>query len=252
MSTNRNLKEPIIGHDADATDTNDLRRFLGANPTIRDLNDRGILTIKEISDSDEHVFNASSLDTVPDFQYAASILDWSGLATIANQSFAGCEICEGDFHASSREFKRIFADSIASTGRASVALQAIYSVFIQSIHDQLLEFLSIPMTAEVLRTQLNIIPIRRVGLVAVAIIVTINTICILVLTVLYILFVRYSVVGSFWHAISQVASVTSSAVLYHANQKNDHHVSNYLGNDDRLVRLVRSDDTGIVRIVEAK
>ncbi|KAI1265802.1 hypothetical protein F5Y18DRAFT_416699 [Xylariaceae sp. FL1019] len=251
MGTNMTLQEPTLGYRNDLSDTRDIRAMLGASPQVQDLSERGILTVSEIRDNKNHVYGASQ-DTVPDSQFSASLLDWFLLLTSANQTFTGCEVCEGNLSPVARDFRRVFLDTLTTTKRASVALQTSYTILAQSLHDQFLEFLTIPSTIQVTRTQSADIPVRYSGLIAVVVLVVVDLACILLLTTLYLSHSRYSMIGDYWHAVSQIVSDISWDILPRANQRKDHMIARHLRNDDRPVRLVRLTEKGLVKIVDAE
>jgi hypothetical protein len=252
MTTRKDLMEPTVGHTSNATDTANIRKFLGADPMVQDLSERGILAIKEIKDRNDHVFGANNSRQVPSFQQAAGYLDYATRWTQTNETFAGCEYCSGYYTSSAREYSKTFFDVIMSTGRASVAIQSVYTILGQSLHDQLLDYLTIPMPIEVVQTLSTTVPTRCTGLIAVTVLVFANITCILALTALYLLHSRYTMIGNFWHAISQTVSELTSDVLSHGNQTNDSNISDFLKENDRPVRLTKLIETGHVKIVEAE
>ncbi|KAI0154971.1 hypothetical protein GGR57DRAFT_465574 [Xylariaceae sp. FL1272] len=251
MGTNVTLEEPTLGYRNDLSDTQNIRRMLGADPQVQGLSERDILTVSEIKDNKDHVYGASQ-DTVPDSQFGASLLDWFMLLTTANQTFTGCEVCEANASLTARDFRRVFLDTLTTTQRASVALQTSYTILAQSLHDQFLEFLTLPSTIKITRTQASNIPVRYSGLIAVVVLVVVDLMCILLLTALYLSHSRYSMIGDYWHAISQIVSDISWDILPRANQRKDRIITRHLRRDDRPVRLVRLAETGLVKIVDAE
>ncbi|KAI3318114.1 hypothetical protein HD806DRAFT_513138 [Xylariaceae sp. AK1471] len=251
MGTTRGLMEPTLGHQIATSDSAAIRKFLGADPLVQDLNERGVLIIQDIRDRNDHAFGALDSLDIPSFQWGAQRLEFDILQASPNQTLAGCEVCEGDFSGPATEYSRTFLDIVQTTRRASVALQTVYTILAQSSHDQILDSLTIPMSVDVVQTTPTTIPTRSLGLIVVLVLTTVNITCILALTALFLFHSRYSMIGNFWYAISQIVSDITSDVLLHGNMAKDPDVSKRLNNDDPLVRLMMVPETGDVKIVEA-
>ncbi|KAI1128313.1 hypothetical protein F5Y10DRAFT_292096 [Nemania abortiva] len=206
MGTSKELEEPSIGYRGDLSDTADIRKFLGADPTVQGLTERGALVVKNITDRSDHVFGASKVKDIDLFLRRV----------YANVSYPGCDICEGDFESSARDYTRM----------ASVAIQTIHTILAQSFHDQALKFNTISSPAQVVQSVTTTIPILLVDIA-----------CILAITALYLSHSRYSMVGNFWHAISQTTS--------------DSEISHLVEENALPVRLMRSPDTGYIKIAKA-
>ncbi|KAI1180361.1 hypothetical protein F4777DRAFT_529939 [Nemania sp. FL0916] len=252
MRTDQALTEPSLGHRGDNSDTADVRKLLGASPTAQDLAERGVMIVKSITDPDDHPFGIYDQSQIPPLLYGASILDSSSGLTRPNTTYLGCETCEIDAVVTTREYARVFLDIIRTSGRASVALQSVNTMLVQSLHDQLLEFNNISLPVQVAQTISTAIPVRYTGLIAVMVLTVANIACILAIATLYISRSRYTIVGNYWHAVSQTVSDLTSDTLFRGNQATDAEISDFLKEDERLVRLVRSPETGHVKIVEAE
>ncbi|KAI0105105.1 hypothetical protein GGR51DRAFT_572141 [Nemania sp. FL0031] len=247
METSKELVEPSLGYLLNPSDTTNIRKLLGADPLVQGWNERGILEVKNITDLNNRYANP-----LPSLQQTAEYIEIYLKYYSANQTFAGCDTCDGEFANSAREFSRVFQDIIQCTWRASVAVQTIFTMSAQSLHDQHLKFNTISVPVQVRQTVSATIPIRYSGLIAVTALVLTNIICVLAITILYLSYSRYAMIGNFWHAVSQTVSDLTSDILSHGNQANDLAVSDLLKENDAPVRLVKSLDTGHIKIARAE
>ncbi|KAI3336786.1 hypothetical protein HD806DRAFT_542571 [Xylariaceae sp. AK1471] len=252
MSTNIDLTEPKLGYKSDLSDSADIRNFFGANPMVQDLSERGVLKIGNITDKEDYIYGVSDFSELSQSDLGAGIMDSIIQYKTANETLWGCDSCEGDAITVARAFTEPFLDIIISTQRASVALQTIYTMLALSTHDQILPFCTVSIPVKVVQTQSTIIPIRYLGLIAVTAIVLINIVCILTLTALYLFYSRYSMIGNFWHAISQAASAVTSDILSYSNMKKDCDISNLIGEADHPVRLMKLPETSLIKIMEVE
>ncbi|KAI0550057.1 hypothetical protein F4679DRAFT_544788 [Xylaria curta] len=251
LSTETDLIEPSMGHNATTADTASLRRFYGAEPKIQNLTERGVFTIQEIQDRDDFVYGALDHGQVPLYQQTTSGIEFSDNHVYPNTTLPGCDVCAGDYATSAREYSKIFSDIITTTHRASVALQTVHTMLVQSIHDQLIAYFTVLLPVQIVDTATVTVPLRRIGLSVVVALTLVNLICIMVITTLYIMYSRYTLVDNFWHVISQTVSDATAEILEHSNRSRDKDASDRLKTEDYRVQLQNLAETGEIKIVKA-
>lgn len=252
MGTSKELVEPSLGYLVDPLDTVNIRNFLGVNPTIQGPSERDTLEVKNITDRSDHIFGAHNTSQIPTSQSTAHWIEYFLKFTSANETFAGCDICDANVVSSAREYHRVFLDIIQSTWRASVAIQCIYTMVAQSLHYQYLNFNTISTPVQVAQTVSTTIPVRYSGLIAVVALVIMSTACALAITALYLSHSHYAMLGNFWHAISQTASDLTADILSRSNQADDPEVSDFLKENDPPVRLMKSSENGHIKIAKVE
>ncbi|KAF3020128.1 hypothetical protein E8E14_007481 [Neopestalotiopsis sp. 37M] len=251
LTTTTNLVEPKMGNGVNVSNTENIRKFLGADPSVQGLQDRGVLVMDTINDPSDHVFGAHQGDWIPWSQQSSAALEVALMSSHANKTVAGCDMCEGDVGDAARDFGRTFLDTLTSTNRAAIAIQTVYTMLAQSIHDQMLNFYSASTPVEIVQTVTSTIPTSFKGLITVAVLVLINDLCILFLTGLYIYHSRYTMIGDFWHAASQMVGNTTEKMLDKGNLSKDSRIfESSEGNEQ--VQLEKSAESGRIGIVEVK
>ncbi|KAI1323082.1 hypothetical protein F5Y16DRAFT_425395 [Xylariaceae sp. FL0255] len=253
MSTNRTLTEPVFSHN----DTTNIQIFYGADPTVQNLGQRGLLAISHIHNDTDHIYGATGMDPIPINDLGASNIDWDMLISFVdpNTTLLVCEACVVKYATGmASEYAQTFSDIIKSTSRASVAMQTLYSMFAVSLHDQSLPFFTIGMPVEVVQVQSVTIPIRYMGLIIVAAFVLIDVICIVTITSLYLHHCRYSLVGNYWHVISQATSNSSciSDMVLYGNMRKDDEISQVVDQSDISVRLMKLPGSDLVGIMDVE
>ncbi|KAI1756300.1 hypothetical protein F4782DRAFT_485603 [Xylaria castorea] len=250
LITEKDLIEPNIGYNYTTADTTSLRRFYGAEPEIQNLTERGIFTMKEIQDRDDHVYGGTDYYQLPVYQQTTSGIEWADNQLNPNTTLPGCNECAGDFDSSASEYSKMFSDIIATTQRASVALQTIHTMFVQSIHDQVIGYLTVSLPVEIVETIAATAPGRCIGLSVVAVLVLVNLTCIVVITTLYLVYSRYTLVDNFWHVISQAVSEETADILHHSNLSKDNDTSDRLKTTDYQVQLQNLAETGEIKVTK--
>jgi hypothetical protein len=210
------------------------------------------LTISNITDETDRIYGATAFEQLPQSDLGAATLDSTSTIESPNETFEGCYSCEGDASTVAREFSETFSDVLKSTWRASVSLQTIYTMLAISVNDQAQNFFTVSMPIEVVQIQSTIAPIRYTGLIIVAIVVLINVFCILALTTLYLLHCHNSLIGNFWHVISQTIENSSltSDILSYGNMKKDCKVATHVGENDFPVRLMKLPGSDLVMMTK--
>ncbi|KAI1734615.1 hypothetical protein F4680DRAFT_470762 [Xylaria scruposa] len=251
MSTTKDLAQPTIKYRGgdELPDADNILKFFGADSMVQDLNRRGIPILDQITDSENHVFGALSRDDLPENQGDLAWLEYAIWTFETNKTHGGCVTCDGDFIDSTREYAEVFLSIIGKTSRASIALQAVYTLLVQSLHAQRLDVLTVQKPIELVQTVLTAIPTRYTGFTVVVILVLIDTICILALIAFYLHYSRFTMIGDFWYAISQLSSGLTDSALNKGSSTCDRDISQLLGDDSyRPVRLMESGETGYTKI----
>ncbi|KAJ3568887.1 hypothetical protein NPX13_g6268 [Xylaria arbuscula] len=251
LSTEKDLTEPSLEHGRfGSIDTSSLRRFYGAEPLVQNFTKKGIFTVNEINDPDDYVYGATNTDSIPQYQLIASDISFTINNRDPNTTLPGCGTCEGKFKAVARPYSAIFSDIITTTHRAAVALQTVNTMLVQSVHDQTMEYLTGSLPAEIVPTATVTVPDRCIGLSLVAVLTLVNLICIVVITMLYLIYSRYTLVDNFWHVISQTVSDATAQTLDHSNLSKDKDIFGRLKTGDYPVQLQNLVDTGEIKITK--
>ncbi|RWA11893.1 hypothetical protein EKO27_g3205 [Xylaria grammica] len=241
LVTENNLVEHDMGRSFTTADTESLRRFYGAEPDTQNLTERGVFTVKEIQDPDQISLQRET----------TSIIEEADSYEDSNTTLPGCDACNSDASSAVREYSRIFSDIIETTNRASVALQIVHTILVQSIHDQLLGYFTESLPVEIVETVTATVPVRGVGLIVVAVLVLGNITCIVAITTLYLVYSRYTLVDNFWHTISQTVSEETVDILCHSNRSKDKETSDRLKTMDYQVQLQSVAGTGEIKVAKA-
>ncbi|KAI1811231.1 hypothetical protein GGS20DRAFT_593439 [Poronia punctata] len=252
MQRSQKVTEPsIIARDGQF-DTTHVRKFLGADPETQSLEERGVLSITNITDPPDHVFTGGPAQ-IPVSQVGATQLRIAPRnPSTANTTYAGCDRCEYFGNDIAHEYSGVFFDILINSGRVSVALQTVHTMLAGSVYHQLSDYLTIPMSVTVVQTSSSTVPVYYSGLIAVAILVLANTGCVLAITAMYLHYSRYSIIGNFWHAVSQGISDLTSALLVYGNMEEDRKIFLDGREQDLTVRLARSVVTDRVELVECE
>jgi hypothetical protein len=251
LTTTTDLVEPKMGNGVNVSNTEDIRKFLGADPSVQSLEERGVLVMETITDPSGYILGAHNNDSIPWPQSSSATMEAILMPHQANETIGGCDMCEGDLRATARDFARTFLDILTSTNRAAIAIQTVYTILAQSVHDQMLGFFSVPTPVEIVQTVTSTTPTSYKGLVTVAVLVLVNDLCILFLTALYLYHSRYTMIGDFWHAASQMVGSTTEKILDKGNLSKDSRIfESSEGNEQ--VQLEKSTESGRIGIVEVK
>ncbi|KAI0554845.1 hypothetical protein F4679DRAFT_579187 [Xylaria curta] len=231
MGTAKDLYEPTMKYrGGELPDADNILKFFGADSMVQNLNRRGIPILDQITDSENHVFGAPSSDDLQENQADLAWLDYVVWTFEPNKTHGGCVTCDGDFVDATQEYVELFLSIIKKTFRASIIIQAVYTLLIQSMHAQRLDFLTIQNPIELVQTVLTVIPTRYIGFTIAAILVLIDTICILVLIAFYLHYSRFNMIGDFYST-------------------GDRDISQLLGDNSYLpVQLIESGETGCTKI----
>ncbi|KAI0552901.1 hypothetical protein F4679DRAFT_532818 [Xylaria curta] len=259
MSTTTALWEPDFQWNANSStpSTRMIQKMLGAGKPGEDNGDRGILSIHNT----ERPLPLSTLDAInaSSAQYAINLSEyhfWRGPVnalmsyTSDNQSLLTCSMCSLTGWSPPADAAALFELIINDTGQAAQALEAFLYMFWERWYYLILPIFDVRGYIDVISSTQSVIPVYWGGLVAILSIVSIDIICVLVLTFLYLLNVRYTRQGDYWNAVSQLLSEPTRPVLEHHGDLGDHEVSQLAHCKDRMVVIRRIKPTGRVECDE--
>lgn len=126
LTTKRSPVEPVIRRDFKALDSASIRAFLGADPNVEDLDQKGIFVLEDTTDLTDHIFGVRTFEEEPIRLSFPWIVEVTGMLAIANKTICGCDMCEGQYPSATRGYIRTFLDIITEKGRAAVAFYALY------------------------------------------------------------------------------------------------------------------------------
>jgi hypothetical protein len=259
-----NPKEPgtLWDIDTQSVDTTNIRNFMGVDNSTSTLQERGLFTIESVDISSSSSNNHNINSTLAEMNAIALFDDFTGNIIIAgdngdvtgNQTFFLCYDCDG-FHNifPSIEYRMLFQDTLTYTQRPALAIQTMFGVAAQMMHYGRSVWFDIFSESQVASSVTQRAPHRQTGLIAVMVITAVNLICIVFITVWFLVKARYTKLGNYWQAIAQVsASSDTRWILDKANGLTDNEVSHLLVGKDPKIRVGRSAETGRVEILEGR
>ncbi|KAI8626645.1 hypothetical protein F5Y19DRAFT_445629 [Xylariaceae sp. FL1651] len=249
MATQRDLTEPNLVSTSDSSDMASIRNFLGVNPMVQDLNERGVLSLDSIIDLKRYDYGAANSSESLILQHGIDFMNtrfqYHGAI---NTTIAGCTMCISRGSRLPSPCSRTFTDVINTTWRASVAIQTLYTLLASSVSEQVLKYGTSPLPVDIVQTQSSTVPTDHVGLGIVATLVFLNMLCIFILTTMYIVYSSYSMIGSFWHAVSPVASDVTAEALSQSNMRRDREIRKLIRGNEYQVRLMEPSETGFIKL----
>ncbi len=272
MSTTADPREPEVVMGVNGSSAiKEVQDLLVAAPFNRSPSERGLLSVdvmryvepnSTVSSSTSHPLALTRGDMDADefelFLHNNSVLLWGGPATAvvnwgrsANLSLSTCSPCQGVGTALSDDSGSLFTRIINTTNRAAIAIETllfhISSIWYYRIHP----LFDYPTTIEVAFSGQFSVPTYWNGMVAVISIVLVHLVCVWVITGLYVARVRYTRQGNIWHAVSQLLSKQTEAILEQSNEIKDDDVSKLIRKKDPWVIMGRS-ETGRVEVLKCE
>lgn len=263
-------------------DTTATRRYLGLLPDqdTEDYAERGILELEIIGASEQNTTGSSAQSasnlTIAELELdTQSILHFTVYRLITNEfnsSLATCRTCDCAGYTTRGEFILVLEDVLSTTGRAASILQSYVSMTAFWIYTSMLSSMGTAETVElavtsVVRTpgpcwdiDLAADPFTArgyPGYTAVTVLLGAHLLTVAAITVQFTRQVRFSRCASIWHTIAQLA--VSGGLRDHWDRGTDLSDAEYerlvrgtasgREYDKRLVRLVRTAETGRVEFV---
>ena len=242
MSTSGVVREPSVSWSLvnEFHDTRDVQNYLTRATSGGDLRERNILELNVLGAPDDGD-PASPANSMTSFRKSISnttmtvadltlaLLQWKFYGAHIhdpNTTFNGCHDCYIRGVTTHPEFGMLFSDIISKTGRAAVALQSFMTILATTIYENYMESLHGQQEALIAMTMHVAVPgpcstNKCSGLISVTVLVVTHLLCTATLTALYVRRVRYSRYANVWHAVSQLVSEESRALLDEGNSASD-------------------------------
>jgi hypothetical protein len=245
MDSSWQNSEPRLSWDRKSSSFNtaSVRRQLGASLAPDSLNHRGILALNpksEWKDFDMGVIddNNDAFDTY--FHFATTFL---GLLPPAQQALAAPDFPAADLgillskantadtSTADQSHTDLFKDILHDTNSPALALQALIARGTQAAYYEHLMREDRIASASTSFSYTALIPVRWDGFVAGVSIIVAHSIILALITLLFVLYTRNSMIGNSWQAVAQVVSEDMLPVLDQACQEKDGEVQDRWGND---------------------
>lgn len=157
-------------------------------------------------------------------------------------SFMACIMCHGWGTEVSEEEASLFSRIVNTSGRAAVALDTMLMHMTMAWYYRIFPLLDVSSEVEVAFSSQHIIPLHWNGLIVVISTVAVHVVGVWVITVLYLVKIRYTRQGNIWHTISQLMSEQTLPILEYSNELRDKDVANLLKGKDQMVKIGRSEN----------
>lgn len=246
MSTPHDIVEPAIPYDpkVETTDTTAVQTLLGVNPKASSPSDRQLLTINSVSNTTTDLRFLRYLDIALNSAIFGIPELPSGITINGDSASYGLSTINPYL-----DYPETFRHALNETNRPALAIQAMFTIMAMQMHYADLSYLDIPEEVS-LTTAVSVqIPVRWTGLAIVMGIVCANMICIVVVTILFLLRTRYSKQGHFWHTVSQLISEKTVDILQASPEARDDHVAKEFTAIDPIVVVARCKRTGRVQVL---
>ncbi|KAJ2998410.1 hypothetical protein NUW58_g332 [Xylaria curta] len=253
------ISEPTIYLDKDTKrrDTSAVRVQLGTNESVQDFAQRGVFRVESItnilpegSQDVSQPFNSTVAETTASVLQNAIGSDTFPLMDVQDHTINICDLCQKYGTGVDNEISALISDVFRYTKRAATAITTTWSILGQSLFFDLLDLFDVSGKALVVSTSSVQVPLRREGFSAVSVLLAVHLAVVAVVTTFYIVNTRYSRQGNLWHAISQIVCHETQTTLTRGNEMKDDAIVDLMKNNDHLVTLGRSKDTGKVELVK--
>ncbi|KAL7623414.1 hypothetical protein AAE478_007096 [Parahypoxylon ruwenzoriense] len=246
MSASHDSVEPIIPYEpkTSTVDTSAVRTLLGVNPKSQSPSVRSLLTIDSISNTTTHSRLLHYLD--------AAI--GSGVFGLQDPSSGTTINGDGASYGLSSinaflDYGSTFQHTLEGTNRPALAIQTILTMMAMSLHYANLVTLDIPEEVSITTSVSATVPVRWTGLAIVVGIVAANILCIIAITVSFLLRTRFSKQGHFWHTVSQLISERTVDILQASPESRDEHAVKQVPPGDPIVVIGRCKRSGRVQVL---
>ncbi|TGJ82398.1 hypothetical protein E0Z10_g6364 [Xylaria hypoxylon] len=256
MDTRATLSEPefLWSPDIHTVSVGRLQDMMGASEDRKSIQDRGILSIDNIqhpivppsSAFSSHVNASSTKDDISFSEWAL----WHGPSSAIwawannNESLVLCTTCQIRGFSSSKDGAALFSRIVSSSQRVSVAIDTYMAKLAQNFFYIMLPLFDVPGDIEVVFSPEVRVPQQWDGLIAVLVVVSVDLLCIWIITGLFVANVRYTRQGDVWHAVSQLIAAQTQSALDNGNESRDKEVSKALDQTDSFLTIGRSTSTG--------
>ncbi|KAI5860781.1 hypothetical protein GGS23DRAFT_209593 [Durotheca rogersii] len=246
MSTSHDAVEPTIYYDPKAqfADSSAVRALLGANAGPTDAADRSLLRINAVGNTTTDSRLLHYLDGAINSGVFGSQEPRLGTTINGGGTSFGLSTINPFV-----DYVAVFEDVLVETNRPAVAIQSIMTMMAMSLHYANLALLDVAEEVSITTSAPINVPVRWTGLAVVAGVVTVDTLCVVAITTMFLLRTRYSKQGHFWHAVSQLISERTIGVLQASPEARDEHAVERAQVGDPVMVVARCKRTGRVQVI---
>ncbi|KAI0164531.1 hypothetical protein GGR52DRAFT_128532 [Hypoxylon sp. FL1284] len=247
MSTTHDTIEPSVSMDPKTreVDSRPALTLLGVGPNATSPSNRQLLTVNAVRDTTRN----SRLVRYLDGAINSGIFPEPDPPSSFTMNGGGVSYGASSINPFV-DYATIYEDSLDTTNRPALAIQAMFTIMAMSLHYGQVQLLDIEEAVSITTAVSVTIPVRWTGLAITAGIVGANLICILAITVLFLLRTRFSRQGHFWHTISQLVSEKTADILEAGPELRDDDAVKQVRTDDSLVVIGRCRSTGRVQVLQ--
>ncbi|RHZ59282.1 hypothetical protein CDV55_100348 [Aspergillus turcosus] len=239
--------EPRLSWDrhSNSFDTESVRRQLGASLTPDSLNHRGVLALNPKSQWKDFDMGTDAIENDYDafdtyFHFTTTFL---GLLPPAQQALASpdkppanmgillSKANTADTSTADQSHTDLFKDVLHDTKSPALALQALITRGTQAAYYEHLMREDRMASALTAFSSTSLIPVRWDGFVAGVSIIAVHFIILALITVVFVVYTRNSMIGNSWQAVAQVVSEDMLPVLDQAWEEKDGEVEKRWGKD---------------------
>ncbi|KAI1360755.1 hypothetical protein F5Y08DRAFT_348457 [Xylaria arbuscula] len=233
-----------------------LQTLFGADRMHKSPAERGILSILDnIQDPalpPSFNINRTSVQDIVDYSSivfgegaAAGVFDNTGA------SVSLCDHCDLLGFSVPDDVATLFQNIINTTGRAAVAIDTYLAILSRWWYYYLFPRFDVPGHVNVIFVAEVVLPLRWRGIIAVFVLVGVNTVVMWIIAALYVRRTRFSLAGNYWHAVAQLISKETGPLLDKSSEMKDEDLKEQLDleSEDFLVKIARSPHDGHVTVV---
>ncbi|KAI1773425.1 hypothetical protein F4818DRAFT_109059 [Hypoxylon cercidicola] len=246
VSSTHDTIEPTASFDpkTKVIDTTAVRTLLGVNPNATSPSDRQLLTINALDNTTTDSRLVRYLNgAINSGIYGIPELP-SGVTINGDGASYGASTINPMF-----DYATELQDVLKTTNRPALAIQGMFTIMAMSLHYAQIVLADIEDDVSLTTAVSVTIPVRWTGLAISAGIVGANLVCIVAITVLFLLRTRFSKQGHFWHTIAQLVSERTVDILQASPESRDDHVAKEVLTGDPLVVIGRCKRTGRVQVL---
>ena len=234
-----------------------LQTLFGADGMHKTPSQRGILSIMDnVQDPAMHSsFNVNRTLAQDAIDYS-SIAFGEGVAGgvfyhTGDASVSLCDHCDILGFSVPDDIAALFQNIINTTGRAAVAIDTYLAILSRWWYYYLFPRFDVPGYVDIVFVAEIVLPLHWRGIIAVLVLVGVNTIVMWIIAVLYVRRTRFSLAGNYWHAIAQLISKETIPLLDKGSEVKDEDLKEQLDieSEDFLVKIGRSPYDGHVTVV---
>ncbi|KAI8629696.1 hypothetical protein F5Y19DRAFT_431546 [Xylariaceae sp. FL1651] len=230
----------IFGND---TGIQEVEAMFERSDTTTNNNEAGLLSI---SDIDETKLDSQTISTTLDILYVLGLQSLFTQMHESNASLFLCVYCNGLGIQIPTDLQRLFNDMISSGARASLAFEALLTVYTQRVYYFAQPGFDITGNVDVVFSSGYDVPKNWIGLKVVVVLILVQLLCVWLIALLFVTKANFTRQGNIWHTVSQLVSPDSAMVLSQSHEVKDREVTKMLKHHDPIVTITQSPNTGTV------